>query len=93
MLACRIKQQLQPPGFSSVYTYRTRLPMTPLTKARNATAAQDDSLGVLYPHRSALDGLMHGSMTIRAGLEYAFMISLETTSHMIRLLSTLLFQC
>jgi len=70
MLACRIKQQLQPPGFSSVYTYRTRLPMTPLTKARNAAAAQDDSLGVLYPHRSALDGLMHGSMTIRAGLEY-----------------------
>jgi len=44
--------------------------MTPLTKARNAAAAQDDSLGVLYPHRSALDGLMHGSMTIRAGLEY-----------------------
>lgn len=46
--------------------------MTPITKARHDSEAMSplQSYGMLpsHPHRTALDGLIHGSTTLRAGL-------------------------
>jgi hypothetical protein len=49
-----------------VYRERTRLPATPLTQARQH-AMSPPSPHSPHPHRTGLDGLLHGSLTLRAG--------------------------
>jgi len=69
MRACRQKQELQPPGFGILYRHRDRLPRTPYAEAKSE---YEEALSPLpnsnvQPFRSALDGLMHGAMTVRVG--------------------------
>ena len=73
MRACRQKQELQPPGFGILYRHRDRLPLTPfaLAKSEYEEALSPLPGSMQQPFRSALDGLMHGTMTMRVGLASA----------------------
>ena len=83
MLACRIKQQLEPPGFRLVYRERTRLPATPLTQARRDAESPRSPHSPGRPNRTGLDSLMHGATTSRVGLTMtrAALASLPASPH------------
>lgn len=72
MRACRLQQELQPPGFGILYRQRQRESMTPLAQAKTEFEEALSPLpgSMQQPYRSALDGLMHGTMTLRVGVSF-----------------------